>query len=204
MTWNATLWPELSPTVTRSPGLSDLRLKNTAGPVKESTCPAMTEGPFWPGTGLPVYQPASVRFVGGSNAPEPSRPSVCSVVCTLITGMSIDTGRASAVGELLALAASPVGDAIGTTTGAGGFAAGGDEEAPRAMAAVTPTTAATASAAAATRPSEGFPSLTNHWCGLACFGCHLIGRSFRRPGPLPAPPVELPGRGEPQHRGNQR
>src|SRR5579884_2633490 len=145
MTWNVTLWPELSPTVIRSPGLSSLTSKKTAGPLKESTCPAITAGPSWPGTGLPVYQPASVRFVGGCSAPEPSRPSVCSVVCTLITGMSIETGRASAVGELLALAiaSSPVGDAIGTTTGAGGFAAGAEEVVPRAMAAVTPTIAAT-------------------------------------------------------------
>src|SRR5581483_9842005 len=183
MTWNVTFWPELRPTVIRSPGFSCLTSKKTAGPLKESTCPAITAGPTWPGTGLPVYQPASVRFVGGWSAPEPSRPSVCSVVCTLITGMSIDTGRASAVGELLALASSPVGDAIGTTTGAGGFAAGVEVVAPRAMAAVTPTTAATPSAAAATRPSEGRPSFMNHWCGLACFGCHFIARSFASPEP---------------------
>src|SRR5580700_6582351 len=61
---------EPSSTVTKSPGSKYRKLKNTPGPVVESTWPMMTAGPVSPGTGPRSYHP--VKLVPDGTIADPS------------------------------------------------------------------------------------------------------------------------------------
>src|ERR1700722_16906707 len=76
----------------RSPGRIFFSQKNTAGPVRESTCPAMTADPVAPGRGLPVYQPTTVVALGTWSVPFRLRPSLMIGVLTPMAGMVSQTG----------------------------------------------------------------------------------------------------------------
>src|SRR5580700_10213919 len=112
----------------RSPGLTFFSQKNTPGPVRESTCPAMTADPVAPGRGLPVYQPATVVVLGTCRVPFRLRPRLLIGALTPMAGMVSQTGLG--VGWT---ADSETGTTVwpdGTATGDGraaSRAAGGDE-----------------------------------------------------------------------------
>ena len=72
--------------------------KNTAGPVCESTWPAITAGPRSPGRGPPVHQPASPKSVGTSSVRSGLRPRPMTGASTPIDGISIRTGSRRARG----------------------------------------------------------------------------------------------------------
>src|ERR1700721_1458960 len=76
----------------RSPGCIFFSQKNTAGPVRESTCPAMTADPVAPGRGLPVYQPATVVVLGTWRVPLRLRPRLMMGAFTPMAGMVSQTG----------------------------------------------------------------------------------------------------------------
>jgi len=66
--------------------------KNTAGPERESTWPAMTADPVAPGRGLPVYQPTTVVLLGTWSVPFRLRPRVTTGAFTPMAGMVSQTG----------------------------------------------------------------------------------------------------------------
>ena len=53
----------------RSPGLRSSSRPNTAGPLRVSTWPTMTDEPGSPGTADEVNQPTFVKSVGTCSAP---------------------------------------------------------------------------------------------------------------------------------------
>src|ERR1700760_4079605 len=89
--------------------------KNTPGPVRESTWPAITAAPVAPGLGLLVYQPVTVVLAGTWRVPSRLSPSVVIGALTPMDGMvsstGFGTGRAAAC--QVWVTAWPVGAATG-------------------------------------------------------------------------------------------
>src|SRR5688572_28011297 len=77
---------------TSAPGPTSVRPAKAAGAPAQSTCPAMTAGPVSPGTGPPVYQPATAGSAGGTSAPAGSSPTPVSGTSTPAAGTRTRTG----------------------------------------------------------------------------------------------------------------
>src|SRR5579871_82752 len=101
----------------RSPTRIFLSQKKMPGPVRESTCPAMTADPVAPGAGLPVYQPATVVVLGTWRVPFRLRPRLMIGAFTPMAGMVSSTGLG--VGWTADRETGPTVGPVGTATGDG-------------------------------------------------------------------------------------
>src|SRR5690242_14433028 len=134
----------------RSPRCRVRSQKKIPGPVRESTCPAMTAEPTVPGRGLPVYQPATVVLLGTWSVPLELTPRRISLVLIPSDGMLSQVGLAAcwpAVSEVGSTVRS-VGAGIGAGRGGSGAACTGDRAEVASPAAPTPTASSPAPSAA--------------------------------------------------------
>src|SRR5579863_3088380 len=101
----------------RSPTRIFFSQKKIPGPVRESTCPAMTADPVAPGAGLPVYQPATVVESGTWRVPSRLRPRLMIRALTPMAGMVSSTGLG--VGWTADTETGAIARPVGTATGDG-------------------------------------------------------------------------------------
>src|SRR6185369_3543132 len=143
----------------RSPRCRVRSQKKIPGPVRESTCPAITAEPTVPGRGLPVYQPATVVLFGTWSVPLELTPRWISLVLIPSDGMLSQVGRA-ACWPVLTEAGSTlcsVGAGIGVGRGGSGAACTGDRAEVTSPVAPTPTVASPAPSAATASSRLGRP-----------------------------------------------
>src|SRR5205823_4974867 len=134
----------------RSPRCRVRSQKKIPGPVRESTCPAMTAEPTVPGRGLPVYQPATVVRFGTWSVPSELTPRWISLVLIPSDGMLSQVGRAACWPDASEAGSTvgPVGAGIGVGRAGSGAACAGDKADTASPAAPTPTVASPAPSAA--------------------------------------------------------
>src|SRR5579863_732967 len=104
----------------RSPTRIFFSQKKIPGPVRESTCPAMTADPVAPGRGLPVYQPTTVVVLGTWRVPSRFRPSVVTGARTPMAGMVSSTGFETGVADACQVVASGPPEGVATGDGLAG------------------------------------------------------------------------------------
>src|ERR1700722_1986826 len=141
----------------RSPGRMFFSQKNTPGPVRESTCPAMTADPVAPGRGLPVYQPTTVVVLGTWSVPFRLRPRLMIGALTPMAGMVSQTGLGGGWAT---------DSETGATVGPEGPATGDGRAASRTAGAdgVRATTRPAAPAPAASRPALSIAADSSRAC----------------------------------------
>src|SRR5579859_6360992 len=158
----------------RSPTRIFLSQKKMPGPVRESTCPAMTADPVAPGAGLPVYQPATVVVLGTWRVPLRLRPRLTIGALTPMAGMVKSTGLG--VGWTADSETGPTVWPVGTATGDGRAASrtGGEE--------VRATTRPAVPAPAASSPALSIAADRSRACAPHAADAQPATPGRRRPG----------------------
>src|SRR5579872_6668224 len=158
----------------RSPTRIFLSQKKMPGPVRESTCPAMTADPVAPGAGLPVYQPATVVVLGTWRVPLRLRPRLTIGAFTPMAGMVNSTGLG--VGWTADSETGPTVWPVGTATGDGRAASrtGGEE--------VRATTRPAVPAPAASSPALSIAADRSRACAPHAADAQPATPGRRRPG----------------------
>src|SRR5579859_2335112 len=144
------------------------------GPVRESTCPAMTADPVAPGAGLPVYQPATVVVLGTWRVPLRLRPRLTIGAFTPMAGMVSSTGLG--VGWTADSETGTTVRPVGTATGDGRAASrtGGAE--------VRATTRPAVPAPAASSPALSIAADRSRACAPQAADAQRATPGRRRPG----------------------